>query len=121
MNEQPMTFRFPSGHEVTIYPASRTKAEHEKVLRVQKNSRTRMGWTYAKAVAKWIAAGSPTRSEAEIARIFAICEACPYFARKSKRPHCTICGCSLNTAPNGLVNKIAMDVTEHCPLDPPKW
>lgn len=77
-------------------------------------------WNYTKAIAAWRAAGSPVRPQPEIDRIFAICEACRYFADGDK-PRCKLCGCSLGKAPDGLVNKIAMDQTEHCPLDPPKW
>lgn len=77
-------------------------------------------WSYARAVAAWKLAGSPTRDAAEIDRVFAICEVCHHFAPNSKRPHCKLCGCSLSRAPDGLRNKIAM-ATESCPLDPPQW
>lgn len=77
----------------------------------------RQAWSYAKAIAKWTAAGSPVRPQEEIDRIMSICEACPHFSN-TKRPHCKLCGCSLNKSPDGLVNKIAMQ-TEECPIE--KW
>lgn len=76
-------------------------------------------WTYASAVEKWLLAGSPTRTQAEIDRIFAICQSCPMFVAEA-RPRCRLCGCSLNKAPHGLMNKIAM-ATEGCPKLPPLW
>lgn len=76
-------------------------------------------WNYSKATAKWIAAGSPTRSDEEIARIFTICEACPNFSGGEK-PHCNLCGCSLSKTPDGLRNKIRFS-TEACPDNPPRW
>lgn len=76
-------------------------------------------WHYASAVWKWKAAGSPSRSQPEIDRILAICQDCPEFIDDA-RPRCRLCGCSINAAPNGLVNKIAM-ATESCPAKPPKW
>jgi hypothetical protein len=73
---------------------------------------------YTGAVAKWIAAGKPTRDQAEVDRIYLeVCQPCqPHF----KDGKCGKCGCAINREPNGLKNKIAMG-TEHCPLDPPKW
>ena len=73
--------------------------------------------SYAGAVARWMAAGSPTRDQAEVDRIYLdVCLPCPQF----RDGRCAKCGCALNRDPNGLKNKIAME-TEHCPLDPPKW
>jgi hypothetical protein len=82
-------------------------------------SLAKQAWNYGKAVAKWKLAGSPTRTEAEIAERFAICEACEFFSTKT-RPHCTICGCTCSETTDGLKSKLAMR-TETCPLDPPKW
>lgn len=74
---------------------------------------------YSKAVEKWIAAGSPMRTQEEIASIFSICEVCPRFTNEG-RPRCKLCGCSVNKSPDGLWNKIAM-ATEGCPDNPPRW
>lgn len=74
---------------------------------------------FAKATARWVAAGRPTRSAAEIESIEAICRACPLFSEEGG-PHCTLCGCTINASPHGLENKLAM-ATESCPADPPLW
>jgi hypothetical protein len=72
---------------------------------------------YAGAVARWIAAGRPTRSDEEVARIYEqICTPCRYF--QVARSRCRICGCKLGGKPGALRNKIAM-ATETCPLE--KW
>lgn len=82
-------------------------------------SNAKQAWNYAKALAKWTAAGMPKRDQAEIDRLFAICNSCEHFVNDS-RPHCGLCGCSCGEGDNPLANKLAMG-TEHCPLDPPKW
>lgn len=79
-----------------------------------------MAWSATVAHAKWAKAGMPTRSAEDIAKVFAICRTCIYFAEASPtRGHCKICGCGLAAA-GGLGNKISM-ATEHCPLTPAKW
>lgn len=67
---------------------------------------------YARAVAEWVMAGGPTRDDAEIARILAICEQCPT-GRYDGRS-CKVCGCNVNSSSVALVNKLAM-ATQSCP------
>lgn len=65
---------------------------------------------YAKSTAHWLAAGRPTRTDAEVARLLDICQACPLYAGGV----CTHCGCRVNTA-DGWRNKLRRS-TEECPL-----
>ncbi len=71
------------------------------------------GWNFAKALAKWTAAGFPRRDQAEIDQRLAICQACPNL----KNDHCTLCGCACSEK-NQLINKLAL-ATEKCPIG--KW
>jgi hypothetical protein len=72
---------------------------------------------YATALAKWIAAGRPTRTQEQIDAILAErCEPCVHFQGGT----CDKCGCRINRNPEAWRNKLAM-ATESCPLDPPKW
>lgn len=65
--------------------------------------------TFAKAVARHVAAGCPTVTPEEKVRRLALCRECPEFdAAKTK---CRKCGCRLNL-------KVGM-ATETCPLE--KW
>lgn len=116
-----MQLNFPNGLKchVSQVTAESLAVGAVKVQHTKEPSLRRQIWTYSKAVARWVAAGSPARSQTEIDAALAICKACEHYAEK-KKPHCRVCGCQLNTAPDGLVNKIAM-ATEHCPLTPPKW
>ncbi len=52
-----------------------------------------MASSLAKAVVKQGIAGNPKRTEAEIARIEAICEACEFFVKDKER--CLKCGCNM--------------------------
>ena len=73
--------------------------------------------SYAIALAKWIAAGRPTRSQEQIDAILAThCGPCEHF----KNEACNQCGCKVNKHHAAWRNKLAMG-TEACPLDPPKW
>lgn len=67
---------------------------------------------YAAAVARWLRAGRPTRDDAETARLFAVCEACPKY--DAERGACSLCGCRVSRSPWALLNKIRM-ATESCP------
>lgn len=72
---------------------------------------------YATAVARWIAAGSPARTDDDVERIYeTLCRPCEYF--NPQRQGCKVCGCRLGKSKNALVNKIRM-ATEHCPRQ--KW
>jgi hypothetical protein len=66
--------------------------------------------TYAEAVARWVAAGRPTRSDAEIAEIHRVfCSPCGIYYRGN----CRDCGCRVRAEGWAVLNKIAM-ATEHC-------
>lgn len=105
----------------SVCPKGNFKSEPGTTTAEPKEPRTiHQIWTFTSAVAKWKSAGSPLRSQPEIDRIFAVCQACPQFINDGSRPRCRLCGCSLNQGPNGLTNKIAM-ATETCPIKPSKW
>ena len=70
--------------------------------------------SYTLAVANWIAAGRPTRTEAEILHILEVkCQTCEQY--NVEKQACKRCGCKLNRSKNALRNKIAM-ATENCPI-----
>jgi hypothetical protein len=71
------------------------------------------GLHYARALARWTAAGFPERSQANVERILPICQACNWYAAG----RCTKCRCRVNSGP-AAINKIRM-ATEDCPLG--KW
>lgn len=66
---------------------------------------------YATAVARWIAAGRPTRTDQQVAALLANCEACEHYADGA----CRKCGCRVSASPNALANKLRM-LTESCPI-----
>ena len=68
---------------------------------------------YGRALARWTAAGFPERSDAEVARLVAICKACPKYVAG----RCSDCRCRVSEGP-AVVNKIRM-ATENCPKE--KW
>ena len=70
--------------------------------------------TYAEAVARWTAAGCPTRSKEDTEEIFRVlCFPCGMFDRPQRR--CRECGCRVSPVGPAILNKIKM-ATEHCPL-----
>lgn len=70
---------------------------------------------YAVAVARWIAAGRPTRSDSEAQAILeGICQPCEHYTDKGA---CRLCGCCL-TGKSGLTSKILM-ATQSCSAG--KW
>lgn len=71
--------------------------------------------TATTAYAKWVQAGRPMRTAAEVEKIHAICQACPLF----KGDHCGLCLCPVSGEVS-IRNKAAL-ATEHCPLSEPKW
>lgn len=71
---------------------------------------------YTSAVARWIAAGKPKRTQEEIDHLFTICQACEHFSQKASA--CRECGCRINRNQRAMGNKLAM-ATEHCPIK--KW
>jgi len=72
--------------------------------------------SYATAVAKYIAAGRPNRTDEEVRSLLAICKRCEYFNKK--RGECTQCGCCVNQRRHAWWNKLRM-ATESCPIG--KW
>ena len=72
---------------------------------------------YTRALSRWIKAGRPIRTEAEIIEIFEQdCRRCE--AYETLDSSCRHCGCRVNTSTVAPINKIAMQ-TEHCPQE--KW
>ena len=84
--------------------------------------------TFLSAWQRWIAAGSPTRDDAEVDQIFRdYCRSCPDFDGNHT---CTHCGCQVRDVSGekasaigryvsrNLANKIRLG-TEHCPVG--KW
>jgi hypothetical protein len=70
---------------------------------------------YAAALARWTAAGFPTRSDEETAAIYEQhCRPCP----QNVDDRCRKCGCCVSPSKMALRNKIKM-ATEHCALR--KW
>ena len=71
---------------------------------------------YSGAIAKWISAGRPKRSEEEIENIYEnICKPCEHYNANGS---CSMCGCRITRSQRALFNKLAM-ATESCPVD--KW
>ena len=73
---------------------------------------------FAKAVARWIAAGRPTRTQAQVDRIYEICRGCDTFDKKHQT--CKGCGCYIRKNLPAFLNKLKMS-TETCAKRPPKW
>lgn len=69
---------------------------------------------YSRAIAKWVKAGRPRRSDGEVAAILEICHRCSLFENGG----CKKCGCRVNTRKSALANKLRM-ATESCPID--RW
>ena len=75
------------------------------------------GWR--ESVRRWKAAGSPVRSDEEVAWILhEHCEPCKYY--NDRRKQCRVCGCFCRATGRAEFNKPKM-LTERCPLTPPKW
>lgn len=69
---------------------------------------------YGKSLARWIAAGRPTRTEPQIVNLLgSYCNANPP-CRHYVNGMCSACGCRVNADPRGWLNKLAMG-TEECP------
>lgn len=69
---------------------------------------------YATAVRKWVAAGRPERTDAEIEHLYeTFCSKCSMFDKE--RQVCNSCGCPASKNQPALRNKLRM-ATEECPL-----
>ncbi|MCR9116082.1 MAG: hypothetical protein NXI22_03935 [bacterium] len=67
---------------------------------------------YGVAVARWMLAGRPVRSDEEVTEIFDnLCGPCEHFNGDS----CDKCGCKISKSRSAMQNKIRMS-TEHCPI-----
>jgi hypothetical protein len=76
---------------------------------------------WLKAVRRWLKAGRPIRSDAEVEEIVTrLCPECPRGLWRPKRGYCFKCGCRISRSRNGFLNKARM-ATEHCPLKTPVW
>jgi len=73
--------------------------------------------TYTQAVAEWVAASRPERSDEQVQRIYnEHCEKCDW--RKRRQNVCLGCGCRVAASGMALLNKIKM-ATQHCPRE--RW
>jgi hypothetical protein len=89
---------------------------HNKPMTHQQNI-FNLAYRYTRALSRWIKAGRPVRSEAEITRIFeTFCEPCKDYDAKNSL--CRHCACRVNRQAAAPLNKIAM-ATEECLLG--KW
>jgi hypothetical protein len=71
---------------------------------------------WGRAIGRWVAYGRPTRTAAQIAEVWAICQACEFLA--PSRDRCSICDCRVSLTAAAIFNKVAMG-TEACPKK--KW
>ena len=69
---------------------------------------------YATALARWTAAGFPTRTQAEVDACLAVCQTCEHYTGG----RCRKCGCCVNKSKMAVLNKAKM-ATEACPEG--KW
>lgn len=96
--------------------ASKCRASERRPPPVpQTPSLLRRSMTYAEALAGWVSAGRPERSEEETKRIFdEHCSKCAWY--DSKKKICRGCGCKVTNVGHAVVNKIKM-ATQHCPRE----
>lgn len=77
-------------------------------------SKLQMASRFSLAIARWIAAGMPKRSDEQVADILQTCQACPLYHNGG----CRKCGCRANSSKIALLNMIRM-ATKNCPEG--KW
>jgi hypothetical protein len=93
------------------------RGEATEVVESAKAGAEKLGITWADArhymaaLAKWMKAGFPTRTDEEVERIVSICQSNK--CRGYVGGRCRFCGCQVNTGP-AIVNKARM-ATEDCP------
>jgi len=78
--------------------------------RAARTSLVRRVLTWGEAVIRWVAAGRPTRDDATVNHLAAICRGCCRF----RDDHCVVCGCRVNQSRVAVLNKARM-ATEDCP------
>ena len=71
---------------------------------------------WAAALARWIKAGRPLRTDEEVAEIVVVCKECDKYKADSGR--CSLCGCKILTPGMAILSKAKLG-TERCPRD--KW
>lgn len=109
------------GDRVREKPGLRRVCNGERdALDVAQTGAQRLGITwgdarhYTRALARWAAAGFPTRDQADVERILhECCELCDAYVDG----RCSDCRCRVNEGP-AITNKIRM-ATEHCPRN--RW
>lgn len=70
-------------------------------------------WLYKEALSRWVKAGRPTRTQAEVDSIIENhCTQCDWYDKEKKR--CRGCGCKVTNSSIAIVNKVKMG-TESCP------
>ncbi len=98
------------------------KAEAERQQKETTEAGEKLGWKpehiikYTRALARWIKAGRPTRTDEEVATIVAVCKGCDKYVVDKKR--CSVCGCGVSTGGLAIFNKARLEM-ERCPKD--KW
>jgi ribosomal protein L37E len=96
----------------------RTKRREEWARRFLETHRDRpsaakRAKSYLSAVARWIAAGRPVRSDEEVTRLYEeLCRPCGEF--DPAKETCTACGCRVRKGRWALLSKLKM-ATESCP------
>lgn len=61
---------------------------------------------YAQAVAQWVAAGRPVRTDERVREIFnTICKPCEWYNEEAKS--CRVCGCQIRDAEDNILGAIA--------------
>lgn len=105
---------------ITVTPKQKAEVQQQQKEIIEAGKQ--LGWKiehakcYAVALARWIAAGRPTRSDKEVAEIVAICEACNKY--KADEGRCGVCGCKIHSPGIAILSKARL-ATERCPRD--KW
>jgi hypothetical protein len=119
-SSQPLGVQFSTAEAKARYEAEQVVANAEREQHA-KAAAERLGVTweqaahYATALARWAAAGFPTRPDEEVERIFReCCQPCDQHVDG----RCKKCGCCVSAKGMAIRNKLKM-ATEKCPLG--KW
>ncbi len=106
------------GENIDPAKAAKYRANWARAASGQTPSMIGRAANFIAAEARWIAAGSPMRTEAAVLQIYDQCSGCDQFTPAGEgRAWCKSCGCRLSNQVEPL-NKIAL-ATEGCPLA--KW
>lgn len=78
--------------------------------------------SYLRELFQWWIAGKPIRSQEQVDKIFATCQACPMFSDyKDQTGTCGICGCYIKKDTSDIKFNKASWGTTKCPDKPPRW